>query len=140
MNDPVTTNLADFGERELKQAINLLVAFCEQGLPYDFERDGMTVALNRNSGFVFLTNSEYQTAMINPDTRKLESFYFTPYDGHEGFLFDILFDNDPDSFHDHDVDYLCDLIEARIDNDGAFSKSIPASWLKLLENKHGINA
>src|SRR5689334_16409234 len=79
----VTTDLAEFGYREKKLAGELLQAMCSKGLPEGFDDSGVTIALNRNSGFVFLTNSEYQVAMMN--NGKLESFYTCPQCGHEGF-------------------------------------------------------
>lgn len=82
LEEVVTSDLAQFGHREKQMAGELLQAMCK-GLPEDFEDDGVTVAMNRNSGFVFLTNAEYQVAMMNGD--KLESFYSCPQCGHEGF-------------------------------------------------------
>ena len=57
------------------------------GLPEDFEDDQVTIAMNTHSGYVFITNSEYQVAMLNGDI--LESFYSCPECGHEGFLEDM---------------------------------------------------
>jgi hypothetical protein len=88
MHDPITTNLADFGFRELRMVRDLLTAMLEQGLPQDFDSEGVAPCMNRNSGFVFLTNSEYQVAMLNGD--KLENFYSSPYGGHEGFKDDLI--------------------------------------------------
>jgi hypothetical protein len=42
--------------------------------------------MNRNSGNVFLTNSDYQVAILN--NGKLESFYCCGNCGNEGFLED----------------------------------------------------
>lgn len=84
MNDITTTNLADFGYRERVMAEKLLKAWREQGLPPDFYDNEVTIMMNTHSGNVFLTNSEFQVAMINGG--KLESFYSCPQCGHEGFL------------------------------------------------------
>jgi len=104
-----TTNFADFGWRERKMAAELLTASCEQGFPEDFEDEEVTIMMNRNSGNVFFTNSEYQVAMMNGDT--LESFYTTPYSGHEGFAEDLKaeYESDGDSWNQEDIDYLIDL-------------------------------
>lgn len=83
----VTSDLADFGARERMMAADLLKAANDQGFPSDFYDDGVTVAMNRNSGYVFLTNSEYQVAMLNGD--KLETFYSCPGCGEEGFVDEI---------------------------------------------------
>lgn len=83
----ITTDLADFGWRERRMAATLLTAMYDQGFPEDFEDDEVVIMMNRNSGNVFLTNSEYQVAMMNGD--KLESFYSCPECGHEGFREDM---------------------------------------------------
>lgn len=83
MNDITTTDLSKFGAREIIETRDLLNAWIEHGLPDDFEGNEVTVMMNSNSGNVFLTNSEYQVAMMNGT--KLESFYSCPYCGHEGF-------------------------------------------------------
>ena len=80
----VTTDLSKFGYREIKKARNLLNEWVEHGLPKDFENEEVTIMMNMNSGNVFLTNSDFQVAMMNGDT--LESFYSCPECGHEGFL------------------------------------------------------
>ncbi len=78
-----TTNIADFGYRELKELRELIDAWMDQGLPEDFERFGVHPMMNKNSGNVFLTNDEYQVAMMNGN--KLESWYYCGNCGHEGF-------------------------------------------------------
>src|SRR5512138_1374895 len=85
--DPCTTDLSRFGWRERKMAAELLTASCDQGLPADFDDGGVTIMFNTYSGNVFLTNSEYQVAMMNGG--KLESWYNCPYCGHEGFKEDM---------------------------------------------------
>lgn len=82
-----TTDLSDYGFSELKQLKLLLRAMREQGLPDDFNNDEVVPMFNKNSGNVFLTNSDYQVAMLNGD--KLESFYNCPECGHEGFKEDM---------------------------------------------------
>jgi hypothetical protein len=81
--DITTTNLADFGFREREILIQLLRAWHDQGLPEDFQDEEVQAMMNRNSGCVFLTNSEYQAAMMNGD--KLEMWHNCPNCGHEGF-------------------------------------------------------
>lgn len=87
-----TTNLSDFGSRERAMLIEVLRAWRDQGLPDDFYQDEVVPMMNRNSGNVFLTNSEYQVAMMNGD--KLESFYSCPNCGHEGFREDCQLNDD----------------------------------------------
>jgi hypothetical protein len=91
--DPTTTtNLSDFGSRERWILVELLTAWDKQGLPDDFEEDEVTVMMNRNSGNVFLTNSEFQIAMMNGNN--LEIFYTCSNCGHEGFKEDCQLNND----------------------------------------------
>jgi len=87
MNEITTTDLSKFGSRERHMAEELLKAWREQGLPDDFYDEDVTIMMNYNSGCVFLTNSEYQAAMMNDD--KLETWYNCPYCGHEGFKEDM---------------------------------------------------
>lgn len=81
-----TENLSDFGLVELEEARNILDAMIDNGVPSDFENEGVRIAFNRMSGMVFLTNSEYQVAVYSETERGkyLESFYSSPYEGLEG--------------------------------------------------------
>lgn len=83
MKEITTSDLSRFGYRERNLAEQLLKAWREQGLPEDFYEEEVTILFNTYSGCVFLTNSEYQVAMMNGD--KLESFYTDPETGEEGF-------------------------------------------------------
>ena len=85
-----TTDISKFGYREREMLVELLTAWNEQGLPEDFYNDEVTPMMNINSGNVFLTNSEYQVAMMNGD--ELESFYYLGGTGKEGFLNELIED------------------------------------------------
>ena len=100
-----TENLQDFGYIELEEA-NKLTTAMKNGLPNDFIGLGVRLAFNRDSGYVFLTNSEYQVAMVD-DEGKLYSYYTTPYDGYEGCLEDLL--EEYDNMHPEDKQYVDDL-------------------------------
>jgi hypothetical protein len=91
----MTTDLTEFGFIELKALERLLRYMREQGLPDDFNKKSVHVMLNKNSGYVFLTNEDFQVAMINED--KLETFYHCPSCGHEGFKQDMLHDEDAEN-------------------------------------------
>lgn len=109
----VITNLAEFGYRELEEARNLIDAMLKNGLPEDFYDEGVVVALNRNSGYVFLTNYEYQVAMVD-DNGKLYSLYHTPYYGHEGSYEDLVKEALNREWNDEvteDYEYLRDLAD-----------------------------
>jgi hypothetical protein len=111
MRETTTTDIAKFGYTERVKLVELLTAWNDNGLPEDFYNDEVVPMMNFNSGHVFLTNSEYQVAMINPETDMLESFYYTPYSGHEGFANELkeLFESDGDSWNQEDIDYLIEL-------------------------------
>jgi hypothetical protein len=83
MKNITTTDFSKFGYRERKLAEVLLTAWNKNGLPEDFYNEEVTIMFNTHSGNVFLTNSEYQVAMMNGD--KLESFYTDFETGEEGF-------------------------------------------------------
>ena len=109
MNDPTTSDLSKFGARERSMLADLLRAWNNQGLPNDFEDTDVTPVLNMNSGYVFLTNDDYQVAMLNGGN--LESFYSTPYDGHEGFWEDL--QREYPNMGDEDQEYMRDIADGR---------------------------
>jgi len=106
MTNGYTENLSDFGYRELKEAGKLLIAI-SNGLPEDFDDDGIKVGFNMNSGYVFLTNSDYQVAMYDDESESLYSFYSTPYEGLEGSYEDLLLDID--NMHPEDREFMHDI-------------------------------
>jgi hypothetical protein len=96
----VTNDLTRFGYRELDMAGDLLKAYANS--PLDELRDGVQVWFNANSGNVFLSDEDYNTAMMNGD--KLELWYYCTECGEEGFAAD--FNQDPihevkDGYVDH---------------------------------------
>ena len=105
-----TTNLSDFSYRELTILEELLKAMREQGLPKDFYNDEVCPMMNQLSGNVFLTNSDFQVAMLNGD--KLESFYFLSYHGNEGFLEELIEEYDNGNIKAEDFEQLADICEA----------------------------
>lgn len=109
-----TTDLSKFGAREREMASELLSAMRVSGLPEDFEDSEVTVMFNTMSGNVFLTNSEYQVAMMNGD--KLESFYSSPYGGREGYFEELkdeyidMHPEDQEWFRELNIDYYKELL------------------------------
>ena len=87
-----TTDLADFGSRERAMLVELLQAWGVQGLPDDFSDDEVRPMMNRISGNVFLTNSDFQTVMLNGDN--LEIWHYCHNCGHEGFAEDCVLTDD----------------------------------------------
>jgi hypothetical protein len=100
-------NLEKMGYREMAEVKDILTAYMEYGVPSDFYNDGATIEFNPNSGYVFLTNSEYQVAMLVGD--RLESWYITPYNGHEGFIEDLVDDVD-NSWNDEDIEFIANIV------------------------------
>ncbi|MCB1380909.1 MAG: hypothetical protein KDK89_21455 [Alphaproteobacteria bacterium] len=80
-----TTDLKDFGFRELRMAADLLSDYCES--PPDFLGSGVYLMMNTHSGYVFLTDEDFNVAMMNGD--KLEQFHSCPECGAEGFAEDM---------------------------------------------------
>lgn len=87
MKTITTSDLAQFGYRERKLAEQLLKAWNEQGLPDDFLADEVIIVFNTESGCVFLSNADFQVAMMNGD--RLENFYTDFETGEEGFKEDL---------------------------------------------------
>ena len=108
-NEVTTTDFSEFGWRERKMAAELLTASCDHGFPEDFEDNEVTIMMNKNSGNVFFTNSEFQVAMMNGD--KIESFYTTPYKGKEGFADELKEDYEQDgkNWNEEDIQYIKEL-------------------------------
>jgi hypothetical protein len=103
-----TTDLTKFGHREREMLIELLQAWNVNGLPEDFEDNQVHPMFNMDSGNVFLTNEDFQVAMIN--NGKLESFYNSPYNGLEGF-FDELKEQYAE-MHNEDREWFRNLAES----------------------------
>lgn len=112
-----TENLADFGAREREMAGELL----SNSYPSSFSTDGVRVAFNMYSGYVFLVNDDHQMAMMNGDV--MEIYHTTPYHGFDGFLKDLLNNYTPDELNQEDIDYL--LRESEIE-----SLDLPQVWQK----------
>ena len=109
MNNPYTENLADFGLREIRLLNDILSAWLSTGLPEPFDNTGVKPALNKNSGYVFLVNDDYQVAMLNGG--RLELFHSLPYSGYEGFLSDLITEYCPGALDEDDVQYIRDAAE-----------------------------
>lgn len=79
-------DFSGFGPRELRMAARLLDLLASHKLTNfaekNFYNDGITVNLNDNSGYVFLSNSDYQ-ALVE-ENGKLEMFLCCPNCGNEG--------------------------------------------------------
>lgn len=104
-----TTDLAEFGFREICELRDLLDAWINHGLPDDFYQNAVHAVFNKNSGFVFLSNSDFQVAMMNGDA--LESFYSSPYEGKEGFFAELLAEYP--EMHREDKEWFSEIAKQR---------------------------
>lgn len=107
-----TENIADIMScsRERKEVLAIMQVWDKDGLPDSFYDKGVKFAFNKNSGYVFLVNDDYQCLMID-DNNNLQEWYNSPYDGHEGFYSDLLADYaiDPEAWHTDDIEWLNDI-------------------------------
>lgn len=87
-----TTDISKFGSRERWLLVELLIAWDRQDLPDGFYDDEVTPMMNLISGNVFLTNSDYQVAMMNDN--KLELWHSCINCGNEGFKEDCQIEDD----------------------------------------------
>ena len=88
MNDPVVTaDLSRFGQRELSIAAEMLTALTTTHRRCATD-EGLSLNMNINSGYVFLTDENYNCFMMNGD--QLEQYLSSPYGGHEGFYNELV--------------------------------------------------
>lgn len=106
MNDTYTEDLSKFGYIEKAEARDLINALNDKKTPKDFNLCGVKVAFNMMSGFVFLTNDEYEVVMID-DEGELYSFYSSPYEGREGCFEDLL--SEYEDMHVKDKEWFEDI-------------------------------
>lgn len=110
---PVTYDLSEFSYCELSEAAKLLTAYTEHNdTGHCLDRFGSEVklALNKNSGFVWLEDEEYSCLMLD-DNDQLYQFYFLDYAGTEGSAEELY-----EKFEDGDIDpedyeQLADILE-----------------------------
>ena len=104
MDEIITQDLSRFGYRELHEAGRLLIACSDnQNNINDFLSNDIRVFFNSNSGYVFLSDSDFNVAMMNGD--RIELWYSCPYCGHEGFFDDM--EHEPED--QECTDYLVEI-------------------------------
>ncbi|MEK6884479.1 MAG: hypothetical protein AABY22_32905 [Nanoarchaeota archaeon] len=86
-NEIVTVDLSEFGYIELREASKLLIAYYES--KQNFLGDGLMLNFNKNSGYVFLCDEDYNVGLLTDDG-KLEQFFSCPNCGAEGFKENII--------------------------------------------------
>lgn len=85
----VTNDLTKFGYRELAIAGELLKAYGDNGS--DFLYDGVQVWFNANSGYVFLSDSDFNVGVM--EDGKVVQFFTCPECGYEGTQSDAIADD-----------------------------------------------
>ncbi len=103
MNPVITADFSQFGIRELTFAQLLLKAYAERGA--DFLGCGLTVNFNTHSGYVFLSDEDYNVGVLDETEEYIVQFYSCPQCGYEGTQQEA-------------VDNGCDFVK----NDGYCSK------------------
>jgi hypothetical protein len=104
---------------EREAVSEIIAAWGSYGLPASFEPRGVKFAFNRESGYVFLVNDDCQVAMLNGE--KLDMFHFTPYDGHEGFIVDLLEEFVPHQLNEEDEKYIRNVADFE-------GHTLPEAW------------
>jgi hypothetical protein len=84
MENIVTSDLSEFGYRELKIAGQLLSTLKTDKDKTRFIDEGLTVFFNKKSGYVFLSDENFNVAMMNGDI--LEDFINCPDCGNEALV------------------------------------------------------
>ena len=118
----------NFGRREIALAAEQLLMLSDGKLTpvadAYFDQSGVKVAFNDSSGYVFITNDDYQVIMDNGDGR-LDLFISTSWSGQEGFL-DEHIDNIESFPDDYELDDLEDIKQ--------YEDYLSESQLKVLED------
>lgn len=103
-------DLSRIGYREVKEAGELLLAYCEER-PETFWDDNVKLAYNSASGKVFLANDNGQTLMLDNDG-KAKIWYSLSYKGYEGFANDLYNDFKNGNMAKEDMEELRGILEA----------------------------
>ena len=82
MESVITVDYSKFGYRELEIAGKLLALFAESGI--DFLGDGLTVNFNVNSGYVFLSDSDFNVGVLDEKKEHIVQFFSCAECGYEG--------------------------------------------------------
>lgn len=82
MDNLITVDYSKFGYRELEIAGKLLALYAEGDV--DFLGDGLTVNFNTQSGYVFLSDEDYNVGVLNDNETAIVQFYSCYECGYEG--------------------------------------------------------
>lgn len=96
MDEIITSDLTQFGYKELYEAGQLLQAYAADGS--DFLYKGVNVFMNKNSGKVFLSDEDMRVGVL--EGGRLVEFYSCPECGYEGTQEEAIADNHNFEAHD----------------------------------------
>lgn len=88
MNTIITADLSQYGIRELMFAKLLLQVYLEHGA--EFLGAGITINFNKSSGYVFLTDGDYNVGVLDDTEEHIVQFYTCPECGYEGTQHDAI--------------------------------------------------
>jgi hypothetical protein len=110
----VTSNLSEFGRRELLMAAELMEQLANRRTTalFDahFTHENTTLFFNKRSGCVWLGDENYNVGMINPTLTSfasLDLYITTNYTGTEGFLNELM--EEFNDLHPEDQKQILDL-------------------------------
>ena len=106
----VTAYLSEFGALERSKLVDIFEAWEKYGLPTDFSESEVVAMFNKNSGKVFLSNEDYEVAVL--ENGALVSFYVLP-SGLEGTFTELYHDStieEWNSWDDEDRSYVNNLL------------------------------
>lgn len=111
MQEVVTYKLEDMmSQRELNMVIGLLTAFQKHGWPEKtISEKGVKLGFNRNSGHVWLESEDCDCVMLN-SYDQLELFLYTPDEGHEGLITDLVAEAN-ENWTSEDLEYLLGYLD-----------------------------
>lgn len=85
MDAIVTSDLSQFGYRELELAQRTLKAYVDSNMGANLKiGEGLKICFNRNSGFVFLSDEDLRTFVLN-GKEELTEWFNCPICGTEGY-------------------------------------------------------
>lgn len=83
-----TQDLSKLGSMERAEAIAILTAWQNHGLPKDFADSEVQIEFNQSNGMVYLTNRFSEMCMVSDG--KLFEYYISPYGEHQGSFEDLI--------------------------------------------------
>lgn len=97
-------DMTNFGWREKKLALEVLQAYMKN--PYAVEGDDLKIGFNTQSGYVFATDEDYNSYMIN-DKDELELWVMCDMCSAEDYLSELLQSEEKDYRHWEGVCWEC---------------------------------